>query len=98
MRTGIIILIILVFSFTFQLFGQGSDEAWSPEAGNAYNKGRNQILQKKYNEAITSFKEAIKVDAKFYKAYYMLGYTYKKLGKLTQATDSYKKAIEINIT
>ena len=54
-------LLIFILVFNINLFAQASNESVNPEAGNAFNKGRNFILQKKYNEAVNSFKEANRI-------------------------------------
>ena len=89
-------LVILLFSISYGLYAQGSETVENAAAGNAFNEGNKLISQKKYNEAINSFKEAIKEDSKFYQAYYMLGLTYKVLNKMDEAIESHKKTIAIN--
>ena len=42
------------------------------------------------------FNKAIKADAQFAQAYYMLGFTQRKLSQNVEAMTSYKKAIEID--
>jgi superkiller protein 3 len=75
---------------------QNSDESKSPEAGNAYNDGLDQARKGNYKAAAALFEKAIKADPEFAKAYYMLGYSQKKLNQKSQAMNSYKKAIEVN--
>ena len=51
--------------------------------------------QGKYDEAIASYKEAIRIRPDYTNAYYGLGMTYKSLGQYQDAIASYKEAIRI---
>ena len=93
MRRSILLLIVFLFSTVFVV---AQDTKRSPEAGNAYNKGNNFAKQKKYADAIKSFKDAIKHDANFPNAYANLGICYKITGEYDLAKNAYKKAIELN--
>ena len=53
----------------------------SPEAGNAYNDGLDQARKGNFKAAEPLFKTAIKADAQFAQAFYMLGYTQKRLSQ-----------------
>ena len=50
----------------------------------------------KYEEAIESYKQAIRIDPDDAKGHYNLGNTYFKSGKYKEAIESYKQAIRIN--
>ena len=50
---------------------------------------------KKFNEAIISFQEAIKLHPNFSEAYNNLGNIFKSLNENKQAIDNYKKAISL---
>jgi superkiller protein 3 len=78
------------------LFAQNSDEAKSPEAGNAYNDGLDQARKGNFKVAVPLFEKAIKAEATFGQAYYMLGYSQRRLSMNTEAMNSFKKAIEID--
>ncbi len=64
-------------------------------AENFYTLGNIQKKQKKFQEAVESFKEAIKVKPNFSEAYNNLGSTQKSLNKFKEAILSYKKAIDL---
>ena len=64
-------------------------------AENFYTLGNIQKKQKKFKEAIGSFKEAIKVNSNFSEAYNNLGSTQKSLKNFEEAILSYKKAIDL---
>jgi len=49
-----------------------------------------------WNNALLSFKNALKYDNKFVEAYNNLGVTYSHLGNNKKAIENYKKAIELN--
>lgn len=51
--------------------------------------------ESKYNSAIASFQEAIKIQPSHYKAYYRTGTLYEKLDQPQQADSAYRKAIEL---
>jgi len=50
----------------------------------------------KFNAAINSFQEAIKLNPNLYKAYYQSGILYEKLDQPEKADAAFRKAIEIN--
>ncbi len=93
MKRSILLLLIFLFSTAFVIAQENNR---SPEAGNAYNNGNNFAKQRKYPEAIKAYKEAIKNDSNFPKAYANLGICYKKTGEYELAKGAYKKAIELN--
>ena len=64
-------------------------------AENFYTLGNIQKKQKKFEDAIESFKEAIKANPNFSEAYNNLGSTQKSLNKFEEAIFSYKKAIDL---
>ena len=49
-----------------------------------------------YNDAISCFKRAIVIDSTNYLLWYNLGITYRDMGDLSNAHDSFVKAIKIN--
>ena len=93
MKRNIILLLVFLFSTVFAI---AQDAKRSPEAGNAYNNGNNFAKQRKYEDAIKAYKEAIKHDSNFPEAQANLGFCYKKIGNYEAAKNSYKKAIELN--
>jgi tetratricopeptide (TPR) repeat protein len=50
---------------------------------------------KKYQEAIDTYKEAIKIKPDFHEAYCNMGVAYDELKKYQKAIDAYKEAIKI---
>ncbi|RKZ21614.1 hypothetical protein DRQ16_03375, partial [bacterium] len=52
--------------------------------------------QGRFQEAVTSFKEAIRIDPEFAEAYYNLGFALSKMGEYEEALKATKKALEIN--
>ena len=67
-------------------------------AENFYTLGNIQKKLKKFEDAIKSFKESIKVNPNFSEAYNNLGSTQKTLNKFDDAILSYKKAISLKDT
>ena len=65
------------------------------KAENFYILGNIQKSLKKFNEAIISFQEAIKLHPNFSEAYNNLGNICKSLNENKQAIDNYKKAISL---
>ena len=65
-------------------------------AENLYTLGNIQKRLKKFNQALVSFEEAIKLKPHFSEAYNNLGSTLKSLNKYEEAILSYKKSIKIN--
>ena len=65
-------------------------------AENFYTLGNIQKKLKKFNQAVTSFNEAIKLNPKFSEAFNNLGSALKSINKYDEAIISYKKCISIN--
>ena len=51
--------------------------------------------QRKYNEAVLHYKETLRIDSEYSKAYYNLGDIYFNQGKTTEAFMHYAEAIKI---
>ena len=64
-------------------------------AENFYTLGNIQKRQKKFEEAIGSFEEAIKINPNFSEAYNNLGSTQKSLNKFKEAILNYEKSITL---
>lgn len=62
-----------------------------------YNKGRNQMSNEKFLDAIRSFELAIRVDPQFVDAWVEKGYAHFHLGEYSVAISSYNRAIEIDV-
>jgi tetratricopeptide (TPR) repeat protein len=92
-KRNIVLLLLFLFSSVLVI---AQETKRSPEAGNAYNNGNNFAKQRKYDQAINAYKEAIKHDSNFPNAHANLGICYKKIGKYELAKNAYKKAIELN--
>ena len=69
---------------------------FNKSAENFYILANVQKKLKKFDEAIVSFKEAIKLNPNFSEAYNNLGSTQKSLNKNEEAIFYYKKAIKLN--
>ncbi len=65
-------------------------------AENLYTLANIQKKLKKFNQAIISYKEAIKLNPSFSEAYNNLGSTFKSLNKYEEAILNYKKSINLN--
>ena len=64
-------------------------------AENLYTLGNIQKKQKKFEEAVESFEEAIKLNPNFSEAYNNLGSAQKSLNKFEEAILSYEKSIDL---
>ncbi|HKU48979.1 MAG TPA: tetratricopeptide repeat protein, partial [Nitrososphaera sp.] len=62
-----------------------------------YNKGRNQMSNEKFLDAIRSFELAIRIDPRFVDAWVEKGYAHFHLGEYSVAISSYDRAIEIDV-
>ena len=65
-------------------------------AENLYTLGNIQKKLKKFNQAVNSFDEAIKLNPNFSEAFNNLGSTLKSLNKYDEAILNYKKSINLN--
>ncbi|HZH32641.1 MAG TPA: tetratricopeptide repeat protein [Pyrinomonadaceae bacterium] len=61
-----------------------------------YNLGLSQAALGKHQEAVNSFKEAIRIKPDYWEAHYNLGVAYSKLEDYPQAVEAFKKTLEIN--
>ena len=62
-----------------------------------YSKGRNQMSNEKFMDAIRSFELALRIDPQFVDAWVEKGYSHFHLGEYSVAISSYNRAIEIDI-
>lgn len=75
----------------------------NPVAAGYYNFGSDLSDDGKYEEAITAYKEAIKIEPKFSQAYYNLGVAlqrknvYNKEAILNEAVSAYREAIKLDL-
>ncbi len=65
------------------------------EAAKEHAKGTEQMLAKKYKEAIVFFRRAIDLNPDFAEAYYNLGVSYEELGKHDDSIETLNKAIQL---
>ena len=65
-------------------------------AENLYTLGNIQKKLKKFNQAVASFEEAIKLNPNFSEAFNNLGSTLKSLNKYDEAILNYKKSLNLN--
>jgi len=68
---------------------------YSKQAYNLYEQGYNYYESKNFNQAIDSYREAIRLNPKFAKAYYWLARVYFETGDYQQAIQNYRKVLEI---
>ncbi len=61
-----------------------------------YNKGITYLNDERYSEAITTFQNAITLDADFTTAHYNLGLTYLKMETYSRAVDALQKTITLD--
>ncbi|MEA3452133.1 MAG: tetratricopeptide repeat protein, partial [Bacteroidota bacterium] len=92
------IFLLIVF---FPLFGIAQDTntlvvVSGQEASLKYNQGLQSFSEKKYDEAISYFSEAIKLDPNFEKAYYNRGSVRLEMKEYEGAILDFEKAIMIN--
>jgi tetratricopeptide (TPR) repeat protein len=66
------------------------------EADQLFLKGNKLYEEKKYDEAVATYGEAIKLSQNQWGYYFDLGLAYKKLEKRDEATAAFKKALELN--
>ncbi len=64
-------------------------------AGQNYAQGEEKVRQGKWGEAATLFRKVIEEDGQHYKAFNMLGYSLRKMGKAKEAIAAYNKALSI---
>ncbi len=62
-----------------------------------YNKGRNQMSNEKFMDAIRSFELAIRLDPQFVDAWVEKGYAHFHLAEYSVSISSYNRAIEIDV-
>jgi len=67
-----------------------------PEGEVMFNKGRDFLHNKKYDEAIAEFEKALKIKPNSAKATYYLGLAYLEKGDIDKAEETLKKAISFN--
>lgn len=93
----LLISIMLLVSCTTprKSFSQGLHTA-SNKAVRAYNEGMSYYDYIDYPNAELQFREALKIDNKFFEAYMMLGELYTRQKKYTDAAASYQTALKID--
>jgi len=74
----------------------GSNKLNLKDSNNYYDTGTVYYANKKYNQAIESFKKVVEIDPTNDDAYTYIGLAYKNQEKYNQAIEAYKKAININ--
>ncbi len=58
--------------------------------------GQTYLLNKKYEQAITKFSEALKINPHDPEIYYYLGLAYEGAGKLNEAIKVYEKTLDLD--
>ena len=89
MRKALYLLVLMVLIMVW-----GIAEA-QEEPVEFYNKGVEALAQDRLDDAISAFKQAIKVDPVDHYAYNNLGVAYKRKGDYEQAIQNYSRALEI---
>lgn len=88
--------------------GAGKDEISPSEPGkdisdvdfqkrDLFNRGRNQMSNEKFLDAVRSFELAIRIDPQFVDAWVEKGYAHFHLGEYSVAISSYNRAIELDV-
>ena len=93
----ILSLVVLTFVISFALAAP-SHPAGDPKpemAGQNYAQGEEKARQGKWAEAAALFRKVIEEDDQHYKAFNMLGYSLRKMGKAKEAIAAYNKALSI---
>lgn len=93
--------ILIIFIFIFCIAGRQTALAQgfhtnSNKALKIYNDGVNSYDFYNYTKAESNFREAIKIDSKFYEAYMMLGELLAKQKKFSEASYNYRTAVRID--
>ena len=93
------ILSLVIFTVVISLaLAAPSHPAGDPKpemAGQNYAQGEEKARQGKWGEAVTLFRKVIEEDGQHYKAFNMLGYSLRKMGKAKEAIAAYNKALSI---
>lgn len=93
------ILSLVVFAFVILLvLAAPSHPAGDPKpemAGQNYAQGEEKARQGKWAEAAALFQKVIEEDDQHYKAFNMLGYSLRKMGKAKEAIAAYNRALSI---
>ncbi|OGI00563.1 MAG: hypothetical protein A2Y25_07655 [Candidatus Melainabacteria bacterium GWF2_37_15] len=78
------------------LFNTACYAEYDSKAIKAYNNGIDLTTQEKYNEAVLSLEDAVKIEPSFTDAYYNLGILYQYLGNIDKALESYQAILQYN--
>jgi len=90
-----IIVSVLIFAFSLQGYSQGYHTS-SNRALKCYNDGVKSYDYLDFQTAEKNFKEAIRLDPKFYEAYLMLGELFLKQKRYSEASVNYRSAVRID--
>jgi outer membrane protein OmpA-like peptidoglycan-associated protein/Tol biopolymer transport system component len=93
MKFGLIAF--LFFSLSFYGLSQGFHTT-SNRALKSYNEGLTSYDYLDYQKAENQFKEALKLDPKFFEAYMMLGELFLKQKRYPESADNYRQAVRID--
>ena len=67
----------------------------SPESAQKYQEGQELFQKRRYQDAITAFEEAVKIDGKNAQAYQAIGITYQKLKDWKKAIEAHQMAATV---
>mgnify|MGYP001185267602 CR=1 FL=1 len=96
MRAAVFALIMSIM-FSAPVFGYDRSNHPKPVPnGSFYEQGRIQVHQGKWERAVLLFQKAVSKNAKNYKAYTLLGYSFRHSGRLIEAIEAYNRAVEIS--
>ena len=93
----ILSLVVFVFVISFTL-ATPSHPAGDPKpemAGQNYAQGEEKAREGKWAEAAALFRKVLEEDGRHYKAFNMLGYSLRKMGKAKEAIAAYNMALSI---
>jgi len=91
-----VLLLCLLIPCTLFAAGGGGEGISQKESSPSLQEIKKTIDNQKYREAISQLKAFIREDSKNADAYNLLGFSYRKSGKLSDAFKAYEKALAID--
>ncbi len=98
MKNRVSFLLVCSFLFATSSFAQYDPARVNKKAVEAYEKGIEKAQDGKYNDAVESFREAIKRDGKYVDAYLSLAGVYAQMKNIDESIKSYEQAFAIDAT
>lgn len=87
----VVMIALAVPSFAFSMGEQANEE----EKGSAYDMGKKAADAKDWNKAVGLFQKAVSANPKDHRAYNMLGYSLRHIGKYKEAISAYNTALSL---